>query len=223
MVDEVKTQRRIFSILGVTSWERLTQAPILALSNYSKSFKLECDASEVGIGVVLLQEGFPIAYFSEKLKAAHLNYSTYDRELYALVKALQTWQHYLLPKEFLIHSDHEALKNLRGQGKLSKRHTKWVEFLEKFPYVIKHKQGELNVLVYVLSRRHTLITMLETKILGLNCIKELFEKDIDFSKPFAMCVHAAFCDYYRHYGFLFKGERLCANELHQAIACERST
>ena len=69
-----------------------------------------------------------------------LNYFTYDRELYALVCALQTWQHYLLPKEFVIHSDYESLKYLKGQGKLNKRHVKWVEFLEQFPYVIKHEK-----------------------------------------------------------------------------------
>ncbi|RDX68529.1 Retrovirus-related Pol polyprotein, partial [Mucuna pruriens] len=56
--------------------------------------------------------GHPISYFSEKLKGAHLNYSTYHRELYALMRALHVWQNYLLPKEFVIHSDHEALKHL---------------------------------------------------------------------------------------------------------------
>ncbi|RDX69093.1 Retrovirus-related Pol polyprotein from transposon 17.6, partial [Mucuna pruriens] len=69
-----KAQERAFQVLK----ERLTQAPILALPNFSKSFELECDASCVGIGVVLLQEGHLIAYFSEKLKSAYLNYSTYD-------------------------------------------------------------------------------------------------------------------------------------------------
>ncbi|RDY11417.1 Retrovirus-related Pol polyprotein from transposon 17.6, partial [Mucuna pruriens] len=83
--------------------ERLTQALILTFSNFSKSFELECDSSSVGIRVVLLQEGHSIANFSEKLKGAHLNYSTYDQELYAPIRALQTWQHYLLPKEFVIH------------------------------------------------------------------------------------------------------------------------
>jgi hypothetical protein len=151
--------------------EKLTQAPILALPNFSKSFEIEYDASNVGIGAVLMQEGHPIAYFSEKLKGAALNYSTYDKELYALVRALQTWQHYLLPKEFVIHSDHESLKYLKGQGKLNKRHAKWVEFLEQFPYVIKHKKGKANVVADALSRRYVLLSTLETKIFGLEHIK----------------------------------------------------
>ena len=66
--------------------EKSTNAPILALPKFSKSFELECDASNVGIGVVLLQ-GHPIVYFSEKLKGTILNYSTYDKELYALIRA----------------------------------------------------------------------------------------------------------------------------------------
>uniref|UniRef100_A0A2N9HQK0 Integrase catalytic domain-containing protein n=1 Tax=Fagus sylvatica TaxID=28930 RepID=A0A2N9HQK0_FAGSY len=87
-----------------------------------------------GIGAVLMQEKRPIAYFSEKLNGAALNYPTYDKELYALVRALETWQHYLWPKEFVIHTDHESLKHLKGQGKLNRRHAQWMEFIETFPY-----------------------------------------------------------------------------------------
>ncbi|XP_073261522.1 uncharacterized protein [Populus alba] len=58
----------------------------------------------------------PITYFSEKLNGAALNYPIYDKELYALVRTLETWQHYLWPKEFVIHYDHESLKHLKGQG-----------------------------------------------------------------------------------------------------------
>ncbi|XP_017644587.1 uncharacterized protein LOC108485267 [Gossypium arboreum] len=64
----------------------------------------------------------------------------YDKELYVLIRALETWKHYLWPKEFVIHSDHEALKHLKGQTKLNQSHTKWVEYLESFPYVIKYKK-----------------------------------------------------------------------------------
>ncbi|OMO96175.1 Retrotransposon gag protein [Corchorus capsularis] len=100
-----------------------------------------------------MQGGKPVAYFSEKLNGAALNYPTYDKELYALVRALQTWQHYLWPKEFVIHTDHESLKYLRGQQKLNKRHAKWSEFIESFPYVVRYKQGKDNVVADALSRR----------------------------------------------------------------------
>ena len=120
-----------------------------------------------------------------------MNYSTYDKELYALIRALRTWQHYLLPKEFVIHSDHESLKYLKGQGKLNKRHAKWVEFLEQFPYVIKHKQGKVNVVADALSRRYTLLSTLETKMLGFEHIKELYVHDNDFSKMYVVCEKGA--------------------------------
>ncbi|RDX67509.1 Retrovirus-related Pol polyprotein from transposon 17.6, partial [Mucuna pruriens] len=197
-LNEIESQEIVFQALK----ERLTQAQTLILPNFAKSFELECDASNDGIGIVIFQEGHPIAYFSEKLKGAQLNYFTYDRELYALVTALQTCQHYLLPKVFVIHGDHEALKHLRG-------HAKWVEFLEQFPYVIKHKQGKMNVMVDALSRRHVLIAMLERKMLRLDCINELYKKDIDFSEPFSKSANSAFHDYFWHDGFLFKDKKLC--------------
>jgi hypothetical protein len=92
--------------------DKLTHAPLLHLPNFGKTFELECNASGIGIGGVLLQEGKPIAYFSEKLSGPSMNYSTYDTELYALVHVLETWQHYLWPEEFVIHYDHESLKIL---------------------------------------------------------------------------------------------------------------
>jgi hypothetical protein len=144
--------------------KRLTEAPVLILPNFTKTFEVECDASGIGIGGVLMQQGKPITYFSEKLAGAQLNYSVYDKEFYALVRTLETWQHYLWPKEFVIHSDHEALKYLKGQAKLNRRHAKWVEFIETFPYIVKYKKGKDNVVADALSRRNVLLNQLEVKV-----------------------------------------------------------
>lgn len=131
--------------------DKLTNAPLLTLPDFEKAFEIECDASGVGIGAVLMQERRPIAYFSEKLNGATLNYPTYDKELYALIRALETWQHYLMPKEFVIHTDHESLKHFKSQHKLNKRHAHWSEFLEPFPYVIRYKKGKENVVADALA------------------------------------------------------------------------
>ena len=120
-----------------------------------------------------MQEKRPIAYFSEKLNGTALNYSIYDKELSALVRALETWQQYLWPKKFVIHTDHESLKHLKGQGKT-------------FPYVIKYKQGKENIVADALSRRYALISTLNAKLLGFEYIKELYVNDDDFASVFVM-------------------------------------
>jgi hypothetical protein len=167
--------------------DKLTHAPLLQLPDFAKTFELECDASGIGIGGVLLQEGKLIDYFSENLSGPLLNYSTYDKELYALVRVLETWQHYLWPKEFVIHSDDESLKHIRGQAKLNTHHAKWVEFIEIFPYIIKHKKGKKNVIVDALSRRYTMLSQLDHKIFGLESIKELYATNVDFKDAYDNC------------------------------------
>ena len=91
------------------------------------------------------------------------------------VKAIKDWpaatNHYLWPKEFVIHSDHEALKYLKGQAKLNHRHAKWVEFIETFPYIVKYKKGKDNVVADALSRRNVLLNQLEVKVLPKNVAK----------------------------------------------------
>ena len=93
-------------------------------------FEVECDASQVGIGAVLSQDGRPTAFFSEKLNEEKRKYSTYDKEFYAIYRALFHWSQYLLCKPFVLFSDHEALKFINHQHKLNRRYETWVEFLQ---------------------------------------------------------------------------------------------
>ena len=113
----------------------------------------------------------------------------------------------------MIHSDHESLEYLKGQNKLNKRHAKWVEFIEQFPYVIKHKQVKSNVVVHALSRRHTLFNVLDTQYLGFDHIKEIYKDDLDFSLIFQEFSKGGHKDFFIHDDFLFKGERLCVPQV----------
>lgn len=190
--------------------DKLTHAPLLQLPDFNKVFELECDASGVGLGAVLLQDGKPVAYFSEKLSGASLRYSTYDKELYALVRTLQTWQHYLWHREFIIHSDHEALKHIRTQTNLNRRHANWVEFIESFPYIIKHKNGKQNVIADALSRRYTMLSQLDFQIFGLQAMKAQYVNDADFNDAITHCMHGKpWGKFHMQDGFLFRANKLC--------------
>ena len=101
------------------------------------------------------------------------------------------------------------MKHLKGQGKLSRRHAKWIEFIETFPYVIKYKQGQENVVVDALLRRYVLLNTLNTKLLGFEYIKELYLDDHDFGAVYDTCKVSAKDKYFRHDGFLFKEYKLC--------------
>ena len=78
----------------------------------------------------------------------------------------------MLTKEFVIHTDHESLKYLKGQSNLNRRHAKWVEFMESFPYVINYKKGQVNVVANALSRRYALISMLDARLMGFEQVKD---------------------------------------------------
>ena len=87
----------------------LTSTPILALPKEGVGFTVFCDASGVGLGDVLMQEGKVIAYPSRQLNPHERNYPTYDLKLCTVVFALKFWRHYLYGFHCEIFSDHRSL------------------------------------------------------------------------------------------------------------------
>lgn len=160
--------------------QRVTQAPVLGLPNFEEVFQVECDASGLGIGGVLSQKQRPIAFFSEKFNDAGRKYTTYDKKFYAITRSLEYWRHYLLSNEFILFSDHQALKYINGQHKLNPRHAKWVEFLQAYSFVIRHKAGSSNTVADALSRRHALMSSMRIQVCGFDTFRALYQDDPEF-------------------------------------------
>jgi ribonuclease HI len=99
------------------------------LPNFENTFHVRCDERGVVIGAVLSQENRHVMYFSENLNETKRKYSTYDKEFYAIIQALKKWRHYLVPQEFVLYSDNQALQFITRQEKLNQKHAKWVEFM----------------------------------------------------------------------------------------------
>lgn len=90
--------------------EAMCSAPVLAMPDFSKPFVLETDASDKGLGAVLMQGRRPLAYLSKSLGTRNQGLSTYKNEVLALLTAVQKWRHYLQGMPFIIKTDHMSLK-----------------------------------------------------------------------------------------------------------------
>lgn len=127
--------------------------PVLRLPYFSQEFSIECDASGIGLGAVLMQNSQPIAYFSKALKGKALLLSTYEKEFLALVSAVGKWRPYLLGQPFKIRTDQQALKHLLEQKIATEAQHKWISKLMGYDFKVEYKKGRDNKVVDALSRK----------------------------------------------------------------------
>ncbi|CAL2266739.1 unnamed protein product [Prunus armeniaca] len=134
----------------------LTTAPIIAAPNWSLPFELMCDASDYAVGAVLGQrkDKLPqvIHYASRTLNDAQLNYATTEKELLAVVFALEKFRSYLVGAKVIVYTDHAALKYLLSKKDAKPRLIRWILLLQEFDLEIRDKKGSENVVADHLSR-----------------------------------------------------------------------
>nr|GEZ77192.1 putative reverse transcriptase domain-containing protein [Tanacetum cinerariifolium] len=133
--------------------QNLCSAPILALPEGSKVFIVYCDASNKGLGVVLMQRQKVISYASRQLKIHEKNYTTHDLELGAIVFALKIWRHYLYGTKCIVFIDHKSLQHILDQKELNMRQRRWLELLSDYDCDNHYHPGKANVVADALSRK----------------------------------------------------------------------
>src|SRR5438046_5835219 len=134
--------------------EALTSAPCLALPDPDGEFEVTTDTSEdaKAVGVVLMQNGHPVAYESMKLNSHQLNYSVHDKEMCAIMYALERWRPFLLGRHFKVYTDHRSLVYFKTQSNLNQRQLRWQEKAADYDMEILYKPGKQNVVADALSR-----------------------------------------------------------------------
>jgi hypothetical protein len=186
--------------------EKLSSAPVLALPDFEKLFEVDYDASIIGIRAVLSQKGRPVAFYSEKLSEARQKWSTYELELYAVFGALKVWEHYLVQREFILFSDHQALRFINSQSNVNRMHARWVSFIHRFTFTLKHKSGQLNKVADALSRKVSLLITMRAEVIGFKCLKDLYADDEDFRATWSKCQQGLSPEgMHVHEGYLFRG------------------
>ena len=137
----------------------LTKEPILQLPDGELPFTLQTDASEIGLGAVLLQpcridprKLAPVAYASRTLKGAEKNYSTIEKEGLAVFWALQKFHVYLYGREFTLRTDHKPLLYLGQADRLNPRLKRWALLIGLYRFRPEHVPGPENCIPDLLSR-----------------------------------------------------------------------
>ena len=134
---------------------RLVSAPVITAPDYGQEFELMCDASYYAIDVVLGQRKgivfHAIYYASKVLNDAQINYTTIEKEMLAIVYALEKFRSYLVGSKVIVYTDHAAIKYLLNKADSKPHLIRWILLLQEFDLVIRDKKGSENVVANHLS------------------------------------------------------------------------
>ena len=130
---------------------RLTSAHVLAFPQGNEGYVIYSDASKLGLGCVLMQNGRVIAYASRQLKPNEQNYPTHDLELAAVVHALKSWHHYLYGATCQILTDHKSLKYILTRRELNIRQRMWLEQIKDYDLETLYHPSKANVVADALN------------------------------------------------------------------------
>ena len=122
----------------------LLEAHVLAIPDFTKTFVLETDACDKGLGAVLMQSGHPVAYLSKPLCPRSQTLSTYEKECMAILMAVEKWRPYLHQQHFTIRTDHKSLLYLTEQRATTKLQQKALLKLMDLNFSITYKKGITN-------------------------------------------------------------------------------
>ena len=158
----------------------LTSTPVLSSRDFEKTFILQTDASNYGIGAVLSQtnaEGLdhPVAYFSHKLLDREQKCSTIKKECLAIKLAVKAFQIYLLGHPFIIQTDHQTLQWLSNVKDENSHLTRWSLALQSYQFEIEHRKGRTNANADSLSRGFPPKEVLHTGEEGGNVIENVIK------------------------------------------------
>ena len=122
------------------------------------------------------------------------------------MRALKTWEYYLIAKDFILYTNHQALKYLSTHKQIrSDMHARWSAYIEKFSYKLVYKLGQQNKATDALSRQLALMRTLSLEIVGFETLTELYADDDDVKKVWATCMLKQPCDdFYIRDGFIRK-------------------